>query len=417
MAYEIVMPQLSDSMEEGTLVSWKVKVGDSVKQGDVIAEVESDKAIMELQSFKAGKVEALTVSEGEIAPVGTVIARIAVDTVPEVKARSEVASLKETVPEKKEEKMVKAPEKKKNVVAEPAEQREVQITGSASPKARALAGKYGIDIEKLQAEGKLQKPAHSVDIKNYYDSRYFTEKALRLLTDYNLDTDYFETGKKQTEADVENYIKKYNIPLPEKLNSMQKNIILNVTAAAQKPVYHIYDTLDSRLLLAHSTEKTTITLWLIKLFAEAMMQHETFRSTLGTKGLQLWPNASVSLAMANEKALYMPVFKNCNAMDMEKLTKTMEDFKAAVKEERVPSEAMRGSTFGISNLGMTGITRFDAMINANDCGSAAIGAEAEGKIAVTLTLDHRIVNGWQGAAFMQTLKTLALDPLFFKGSK
>jgi pyruvate dehydrogenase E2 component (dihydrolipoamide acetyltransferase) len=104
-------------------------------------------------------------------------------------------------------------------------------------------------------------------------------------------------------------------------------------------------------------------------------------------------------------------------MSIETLYETLKNFKASVKEGRILSEEMKGSTFAISNLGMTGIERFDAMINGNDCGIAAIGAEKEGKISVTLTLDHRIVNGWQGAAFMQTLKTLVEDPLFFKDSE
>ena len=103
MAYEIVMPQLSDSMEEGTLVSWKVKAGDRVEQGDVIAEVESDKAILEVQSFKAGKVEDLMLKEGESAAVGTVIANIAVDTKAGAKK-----------PEAKEKEAIHIPEKHLN---------------------------------------------------------------------------------------------------------------------------------------------------------------------------------------------------------------------------------------------------------------------------------------------------------------
>jgi len=420
MAYEIVMPQLSDSMEEGTLVSWKVKVGDTVKVGDVIAEVESDKAIMEVQSFKEGKVEALTLSEGESATVGTVIARIAVGDSSKVKTEKKEKPVKKPVVQKKESEVSpvkrEEPRVQKEVITTPVEipTRETMVSGTASPKAKALAGKYGIDIEKLQEDGKLSKPAHTVDIKKYYEERYFTQKALRLLYEYDLSTDHFERGKKHSEADIEDYIKKNNIPLPEKLSTMQKNIIATVTNAAQKPVYHIYDSIDSHLINAHVDDKHTLTLWLIKLFVEAMMQHETFRTTLGNNGIQVWPNASISVAMANESALYMPVFKACNTMTIEDLSETLEHFKISVKEGRVASDGMSGSTFGISNLGMMGIERFDAMINGNDCGIAAIGAEKEGKISVTLTLDHRIVNGWQGAVFMQTLKSLAKDTLFFK---
>ncbi len=423
MAYEIVMPQLSDSMEEGTLVSWKVKVGDSVNQGDVIAEVESDKAIMEVQSFKEGKVESLTLSEGESATVGTVITRIEVGEVSDGQTKKKDEPVKKPVIQQKKseaapvKKEVSSVKEDSPVTTEEVAVREKMVSGTASPKAKALAGKHGIDIEKLQAEGKLPKPSHTVDIKKYYEGRYFTPKALRLLSEYDLSTDLFEKGKKQSEADIKQYIAQNNIPLPEKLSSMQKNIIATVTVSAQKPVYHIYDSIDNRLLDTYADDKYTVTLWLIKLFSEAMMQHESFRTTLGSNGMQVWPNASLSVAMASDRALYMPVFNACNTKSIETISEMLKDFKKSVKEGRISPEAMRGSTFGISNLGMTGIERFDAMINGNDCGIAAIGAEKEGKIAVTLTLDHRIVNGWEGAAFMQTLKTLADDPLFFKESE
>ncbi len=425
MAYEIVMPQLSDSMEEGTLVSWKVKEGDRVKVGDVIAEVESDKAIMEIQSFKEGKVDALLLKEGDSATVGTVIARITVGESAEVDTeKKEAPAINPVVEEKKSEpapvKTEEHPVEKEEVAIEketvptPVE---TMVSGTASPKAKALAAKYGLDIEELQTDGKLSKPAHTSDIKKYYESRYFTPKALNILTEYALSTDHFEKGKKHSESEIKAYIKENNIPLPEKLDMMQKNIIATVTKASQLPVYHIYDSIDAHLINAHADKKHTLTLWLIKLFAEAMMQHEAFRTMLGSNGLQVWPNASISVAMANERALYMPVFKACNTMSIETLSETLGNFKTFVKEGRISSDMMSGSTFGISNLGMMGIERFDAMINGNDCGIAAIGAEKEGKISVTLTLDHRIINGWQGASFMQTLKTLAKDTLFFKELK
>ncbi len=110
----------------------------------------------------------------------------------------------------------------------------------------------------------------------------------------------------------------------------------------------------------------------------------------------------------------MPVFREINRKEVEHIAEEMHALKAAVKKGAVTLEQMRGSTFGLSNLGMTGIERFDAMINGKDCGIAAIGSTINDKIAVTLTIDHRIVNGYQAAAFMQTLKSLAADPLFFK---
>ncbi len=450
MAYEIVMPQLSDSMEEGKLISWKVHPGDSVKVGDVIADVESDKAIMEVQSFKEGVVKELRVKEGESAPVGSVIAVI--DTEGEVKEPTETnaaADKSETPPsssevsqksetkqrhEKPKEHSAKIQNPKSkiqhsspSVVDELFGEQELASSSSishnppsgkaapASPRAKALAAKYGIDIEKLQKDGKLPKPAHEEDVKEAYLRRYFTPKALKLLKLYNLSADLFEKGKKHTEKSVEEYISSHEIPLPKPLDSMRKAIISTVEAAAKKPVYHIYDYIDATLIEKHESERATVTVWLLKLFAEAMMEHESFRTTLGSGGLQVWPNASISLAMASGDALYMPVFKDVNKKGVDEIAEELSVMKERVKSGRITPQDLRGSTFGISNLGMTGIERFDAMINGNDSAIAAIGSEKDGKISVTLTVDHRIVNGYQAAEFMQTLKALAKDPAISKG--
>ncbi|WP_457603365.1 dihydrolipoamide acetyltransferase family protein [Nitratifractor sp.] len=447
MAYNIVMPQLSDSMEEGKLISWKVNPGDRVKTGDVIAEVESDKAIMEVQTFHDGIVKELKVKEGESVPVGTVIAVIdeagasssaksAVSSRQSVKEESKGNGEVESVNEKpaaneKVQEVKKADDRRlttddshsildeilgvtESQHSELNTQHASEATGIASPKARALAAKLGLDIEALQKEGKLPTPAHERDIKKYYYRRYFTTKALKLLQEYNLSPELFPVGKKHSEKEILEYIAEHEIPKVEPLDPMRKAIIATVTQAQQKPVYHIYDAIDAALLKAHESDRFTVTVWLLKLFGEAMMRHEDFRKTLSDNGFQLWPNASISLAMAHGEALYMPVFRDLNRKTADRIADELAAMKEKVKTGRVTPEDMKGSTFGISNLGMTGVTRFDAMINAQDCGIAAIGSEVEGKISVTLTLDHRIVNGWQGAQFMQTLKELAQDKAFFK---
>ena len=459
MAYNIVMPQLSDSMEEGKLISWKVKPGDHVKVGDTIAEVESDKAIMEVQTFHEGIVKELKVKEGESVPVGTVIAvidtgaksvvgsrqseeqvkpvassaqsAVGSETSEKLEVRSEkeeptqehkVADNGSSTPKQTNDKEGHNPVQTTNdeksildeILGETESQHSSEATGIASPKARALAAKWGLEIEALQKEGKLPTPAHERDIKTYYYRRYFTAKALKLLQEYNLSPERFAVGKKHTEKEILDYIAEHEIPKVEPFDAMRKAIIATVTEAQKKPVYHIYDAMDATLLKAHESERFTLTVWLLKLFAEAMIRHEDFRKTLGDGGFQLWPNASISLAMARGEALYMPVFRDLNRKSVDRIADELAAMKEKVKAGRVTPEDLEGSTFGISNLGMTGIERFDAMINGQDTGIAAIGSEVEGKISVTLTLDHRIINGWQGAQFMQTLKALAQDKAFFK---
>jgi pyruvate dehydrogenase E2 component (dihydrolipoamide acetyltransferase) len=280
-----------------------------------------------------------------------------------------------------------------------------------------LAAKLDIDIEKLQEEGRLPRPAHESDIRAYCLRRYFTPRALKLIEAYGLSTDLFKEKRKHTEKDVLAYVEAHGIPLPKKMSPMRQAIVKTVTEAAKKPVFHIYDAIDAALLKKNESHQHTVTVWLIKLFGEAIMQHEDLRTTLTGDALQAWPGASISVAMAHGEALYMPVFKDVQQMNVDAIAEKLRKYRQKVETGRLLPEELKGSTFGLSNLGMTGIERFDAMINGSDCGIAAIGAEKDGRITVTLTLDHRIVNGWQGAEFMQTLKKLATDVNFFKKAK
>ncbi|WP_457599287.1 dihydrolipoamide acetyltransferase family protein [Hydrogenimonas sp.] len=434
MAYEIVMPQLSDSMEEGKLISWKVKPGDRVKVGDVIAEVESDKAIMEVQSFKDGVVKSLKLEEGKSAPVGTVIAEIETGEQAEKapKGVAEVAAAKPAVsapPVRKEEEKKESPPTVSTKEAAgsvdelfgaPAKKRSEPtaappvVEGRASPKAKALAAKLGVDIAALQKSGDLPEPLHASQLRDYYERRYFTPKALQLLRRYRLSTDLFEKGRKHDEAEIEAYIREHDIPLPRPMDAIRKAIVATVTESAKRPVYHIYDAIDARLIMAHETKERTVTVWILKLLAEAMMRHEAFRTTLAGDALQVWPVASISVAMADGEALYMPVVRNVETLTVDEIAKRLAELKERVRSRALGPEELKGSTFGLSNLGMTGIERFDAMIYGEDMGIAAVGAERDGTIAVTLTCDHRIVDGYEAARFMQTLKTLALKTAFFK---
>jgi len=426
MAYEIVMPQLSDSMDEGKLISWKVKEGDFVKKGDVIAEVESDKAIMEVQSFKEGIVKSIQATEGDTVPVGGVIATIATDTQtreehPPSAPQPEPKQTPQTVDKASTVQKTAETEKKQSsfldeILGLDKEEKSISVTptveGDASPKAKAVAAAYNLDIEALQKEGKLPRPSHEKDVKEYHLKRYFTPKALELLKRYKLDSSLFEADKKHDSEEILFYIQKHDIPLPRPLSPFQKALVSSVEKSAQKPVYHLYDSIDTSELLTH--KKHSVSVWLIKLFAKAMMMHENFRTIFKENTLITYPNASVSLAIAHDDLLYMPVFKDANLLSTQEIQEKLGEFETKAQEGKMSSSDMQGSTFGISNLGMLGIERFDAMINQDDSGIAAIGAAVNGTMSITLTLDHRVINGYQAAEFMQTLKTLALDPLNFK---
>ena len=412
MVYEIVMPQLSDSMEEGKLISWKIKQGDLVQKGDVLAEVESDKAIMEVQSFKNGTVKDIKIKEGETIPVGTVIATI--DT--EEKAKQNISS-----PIHKEQSKKKISKSTKNdsfldeILGTNEDQYQPQkqvAEGNASAKAKALASSYKIDINDLQKKEILPSPAHEKDIRKYRLQHFFTPKALALLKLYHLDPALFTQDKKHNSQEIQNYIQNHDIPLPEPIDSFHKALIDNVSNAAKKPTYHLYDNIDTREILSHKNHSVTV--WLIKIFSQAMMEHNEFRTILKEESFILYPNASISLAITNGTQLYMPVFKDANLLSPIQIQEQLTTFEKKVQAVTMVASDLSDSSFGISNLGMFGIERFDAMINKDDSAIAAIGAAKEGKMSITLTLDHRLINGYQAAQFMQTLKAMAIDPQIFK---
>jgi len=447
-----VMPRLSDSMDEGKLIEWKIRPGDLVKNGDVVAEVESDKAVMEIQTFKSGRVKDILIDPGSTVSVGTPMAVIDTDstakvTTEEVAQKAESGgdeSKKQSTSETKITKNEESSEKEQNSQPpktaatartdtdsiDTAEQSPLDIIlgisessksakhsytgGNSSPRARAEAAKYGLNIEKLQKEDKLPVPAHLANIKRYRLSHYFTPKALELMARYRISDELFDTGKKHDEKEILDYIQSHEIPLPQTLSLAQKSMITVVEEAAKRPVYHMSDFIDTGLIKKHESKELTVTVWLLKLFAEAMMKQRFFRMSLLDGSIQVWPNASISLAVADGDHLYMPVLRDINKKSPAQISQELQSIKSRVKERRLSKEDLSGSTFGLSNLGMTGVRQFDAMINKRDCAIAAIGSEIEGKIMVTLTVDHRIINGYQAAEFLQTLKSLAEDPLAFK---
>jgi len=200
--------------------------------------------------------------------------------------------------------------------------------------------------------------------------------------------------------------------LPQPLSSMQKAIIANVTASAQKPIFHIYDFLDAREFEKH--KEHSLTVWLLKIFATVMMKHEAFRSIIDGDTISTFPNASISLAVADKNNLYMPVVKDINRLHVNAIANVLEALKVKRQSRSFTAQDMQGATFGLSNLGMLGVDRFDAMINKNESAIVAIGAIKEGQIAMTLTADHRVINGYEAALFMRDVKKEAQNPLHFK---
>jgi len=199
------MPQLSDSMDEGKLISWKVKEGQKISVGDVIAEVESDKAIMEVQSFKNGVVQELDVNEGDVVPVGQVIAKIATQ-----ESNSQARQAPQPAAKQKKE---KHKESEQQTTTKPFIVKHVshEPTGGISPKARAKAAQYGLDTQTIMQKT-AKKVLHVNDVQNYMREHFFTPKALQLLDEYGLDISEFSFNHKIDVEEVSTFIAAHETP-------------------------------------------------------------------------------------------------------------------------------------------------------------------------------------------------------------
>jgi pyruvate dehydrogenase E2 component (dihydrolipoamide acetyltransferase) len=395
MEYKVTMPILSDTMDKGKLVKWHVKEGDAVKEGQVIAEVESDKATMDIQSFVNGVVKKLLVKEGEEVPVKTPIAIIETDvkntSTKEKEEKTEKQPPQKTE-KKSEEKELDLDELINSIINQPAQ----KISGNASPAAKKIAKEAGIDIEELQKNGELPKPAHEKDVKELLLKRYFTPKALKTLKDYGLNPDVFKHDHKISYEEVIQYIIKNNIPKITKLNPNQLAVIKTVENSNKKPTFLLFDKITIK-----RKPGIKITAQLIKALANAMQKNPLTRSVLKEDKLLTYPSSNISVAVSRDDGLFMCVIKDAQNKSLEEITEWLKE----IKTKKLNIEDLSGSTFGISNLGMFGVQRFTALINQNDCAIAAFGAMDEnGEIKVTFTIDHRILNGVDAAKFAKDFK-------------
>ncbi len=398
MEYKIVMPVLSDTMDKGKLIKWHVKENDRVKKGDVIAEVESDKAIMEVQTFKDGIVKKLLAKEGEEIEVKKPIAIIETD-IKEAESKNSKTKLKK-MPKKNN---LKESKKEVSIFEDilPANEPKItKIKGAASPAAKKEALKINLDIESLQKEGKLPTPAHLKDINEEKLKKYFTPKALKLIKDYQIDINSFKFDKKYKEEDIKNFIKENNIPKISPLSSNQKAVIQNLQNSLQKPTFHIYETIEIGFDV-----KLKFTAYFIKILGEVMQNHPKTRAVLEQNSLKIYPSSNISVALAKDDELYMVVIKRVENKSLIEI----EEWLKEIKTKKLSKEDMEGSTFGVSNLGMFKIEAFDAIINKNDSAIVAIGEIKNNIFKAVFTFDHRILNGKDAALFVKELKEAFLE--------
>jgi len=400
------MPKMSDTMTDGTIAAWHKKVGDKVKSGELLAEVETDKATMELESYEDGTLLYIGVEAGNSIPVDGVIAIIGeadadYKTLLGASTASAAAPVAAATPAESAPVAASAPSA--SVVSTSNDSR-VKI----SPLAKSLAKDKGIDLGAVKGSGENGRIVKR-DIDSYTPAAPSASGSAS--------TSVAQVG-------VESFDE-----LP--LSQMRKTIVKRLSES-QFTALHIYLTIEidmDKAIVARTSinevapVKVSFNDMVIKASAAALKKHPMANASWRGDSIRVNHHIHIGVAMAIEDGLVVPVVKFADNKSMSQISAEVKDFGGKAKSKKLSPADMTGNTFTVSNLGMFGIEQFTSIINTPEACIMSVGAIKQvpvvknGQIVpgnvmkVTLACDHRVVDGAIGAAFLQTLKSLLEDPI------
>ncbi|MDB5674939.1 MAG: branched-chain alpha-keto acid dehydrogenase subunit [Sphingomonas bacterium] len=424
MPIEIKMPALSPTMEEGTLAKWLVKEGDTVKSGDLLAEIETDKATMEFEAIDEGTIGQILIAEGtDNVKVGTVIATIIGD---DDAAPAPKAAARKAEPAKAEAAPVEAP-KPAPVEAKPAPVAAAPVaTGdrvNASPLARRIAAEKSIDLATLSGTG----PNGRIVRADVEGAKGGAAPAAAAPVDAPRPTAAPVTAPKPVAVP--------DIPHEAtKLSNVRKVIARRLTESKQT-VPHIYLTVDIRLdallklrgdlnkALEPRGVKLSVNDLIIKALATSLLQVPKCNVMFTPDQLISFSRADISVAVSTPSGLITPIIVDAAGKGLAAISTEMKDLATRARDNKLKPEEYMGGTASLSNMGMYGIKQFEAVINPPQGMIMAIGAgekrpyivdDALGVATVmsaTGSFDHRAIDGADGAELMQAFKALVENPL------
>ncbi len=416
----VLMPRLSDTMTEGVIAGWLKNVGEEVKKGDVLAEIETDKATMELESYKNGKLLYQGAKKGEKIAVNDLLCIIGDESKVDVNAIVTAVKGGAATPAaaKPEVSAASAEETTTATNQAAAAPQEAGTNGrvKASPLAKKLAAEKGIDISKIPGTGDGGRIVKS-DVDNFQASPAASAAS----------PDAPSKGTSAPAAQPAGQVSFEEVPV-----SQMRKVIAKRLAESKFTAPHFYLTMAidmdaavaSRAKLNEiSKVKISFNDLVLKACAVALKQHPKVNSSwLGDK-IRINHHVNIGVAVAVEEGLLVPVVRFADTKSLSQIATEVKDFAQKAKDKKLQPADWEGNTFTISNLGMFGIDEFTAIINPPDACILAIGgisqvpvvkngAVVPGNIMkVTLSCDHRVVDGATGAAFLQTLKSLLEEPL------
>jgi pyruvate dehydrogenase E2 component (dihydrolipoamide acetyltransferase) len=416
MAEVVYMPKLSDTMTEGVVATWNKKVGDTVKEGEILAEIETDKATMEFESFYDGTLLHIGVETGKAAPVNSVLAIIGApgEDISALITGGSVPASVETIPSPepvKSEPVVQtpvAPTALETPKAEPVKQSIVQSNSErvfASPLAKKLAHEKGVDIQSIAGTGENGRIVKR-DVDHYVPY----------------------TPAERTFTPVASGVESYT---DEPVSQMRKTIARRL-AESKFTAPHFYLTLDIDMDNAIAARKSLNSMegvkvsfndMVIKSVAVALKQHPNVNSAWMGDFIRRNQHVNVGVAVAVDEGLLVPVIRFADTKGLLQISSEVREYAKKAKDKKLQPSDWEGNTFTISNLGMFGIESFTAIVNPPDSCILAVGGIKEvpvvknGQVVpgnvmkITLSCDHRVVDGATGAAFLQTFKQYMENPV------
>ncbi|MFS0736696.1 pyruvate dehydrogenase complex dihydrolipoamide acetyltransferase [Sphingomonas sp. 1P06PA] len=441
MPIELKMPALSPTMEEGTLAKWLVKEGDAVKSGDILAEIETDKATMEYEAIDEGTIAKLLVPEGsDGVKVGTVIALIAEDGEDASEAAAAKPAAKQPEPKQAEPGKTPAADAKAAAPAKPADPAPEQKAAAApaategdrikaSPLARRLAKDQGIDLAGISGSGPNGRIVKA-DLEGASAAPKPAEAAAAAPAEQSSSAAPAAAAKAAPAAVAGSDIPHETV----KLSNMRKTIARRLTELKQQ-VPHIYLTVDIRLDallklrgelnegLAARGVKLSVNDLLIKALAVALVEVPACNVSFAGDTLLKYSRADISVAVSIPGGLITPIVTGADTKSLSAIATEIKDLAARAKDGKLQPHEYQGGTASLSNMGMYGIKQFDAVINPPQAMILAIGAGEQrpwvidGKLEVatimsaTGSFDHRAIDGADGAALMAAFKRLVESPL------
>ncbi|NRT17145.1 pyruvate dehydrogenase E2 component (dihydrolipoamide acetyltransferase) [Flavobacterium sp. 28A] len=418
----VTMPRLSDTMTEGTVATWLKKVGDKISEGDILAEIETDKATMEFESFNEGTLLYVGIEEGNAAPIDSLLAIIgpAGTDVSGIAANFKAGAKTET------SSTTEAPKATTTEATAPVVQEEATDGKRilASPLAKKIASDKGIQLNQVKGSGENGRIIKS-DIENFTPATAAPQQAAAT-----------PAAKTETAAAPaaapQIFVPAGEVFKEEIKNSQMRKIIAKRLAESlfTAPHYNLTievtmdDAMKSRAIINSVPDiKVSFNDMVIKACAMALKKHPKINSQWKEDAITINHHVNIGVAVAVEDGLVVPVLKFTDAMSLSQIGGSVRDLAGRAKNKKLLPTEMEGSTFTVSNLGMFGIVEFNSIINQPNSAILSVGAIVEkpvvknGQIVVgntmmlSLACDHRTIDGATGAQFLQTLKQYIENPV------